>query len=129
MDMEYVIGYTCVNDVSARYALDLDGQLTRGKIFDTFCTMDPCIATLDNPDKIKIETHINGQVYQSSDTSYLIFKIPKLIAFISEIMTLLPEDVISTGTPRGIGRINPGDTVEIKVEGVGTLRNYVKDKA
>ena len=126
--MEYVMGYTCVNDVSARYAQEKDGQWTRGKGFDTFCPMGPCIANLPDPNKIKIKTVVNGEARQDSDTSYLIFNIPKLIAFISEVMTLLPGDVIATGTPEGIGQMNPGDTVEIQIEGVGTLRNYIKDK-
>lgn len=126
--MDYVYGYTIVNDVSARLVLDTEGQWTRGKGFDTFCPMGPCIATLPSPDKIKVETILNGEVKQSSDTSYLIFNIPTLVSFLSSSMTLFPGDIISTGTPRGVGRIHPGDTVEIKVEGVGTLRNYVKDK-
>ncbi len=126
--MDYVLGYTCVNDVSARYCQEKDGQWTRGKGFDTFCPMGPCIADLPDPDKIKIETIVNGQVRQSSDTSYLIFNIRKLISFISGVMTLVPGDVISTGTPEGIGQMNPGDTVEIRIEGVGTLKNFVKDK-
>jgi 2-keto-4-pentenoate hydratase/2-oxohepta-3-ene-1,7-dioic acid hydratase in catechol pathway len=125
---DYILGYTCVNDVSARWCQEKDGQWTRGKGFDTFCPIGPCIANLPDPNNIKIETLINGQVRQSSDTSYLIFGIPKLISFISGVMTLLPGDVIATGTPEGIGQMNPGDTVEIKIEGVGTLKHYVKDK-
>jgi 2-keto-4-pentenoate hydratase/2-oxohepta-3-ene-1,7-dioic acid hydratase in catechol pathway len=126
--MDYVLGYTCVDDVSARYCQEKDGQWTRAKGFDTFCPMGPCIEQLPDPGNIKIETLVNGQVRQSSNTSYLIFGIPKLIAFISGVMTLLPGDVISTGTPEGIGPMTAGDTVEIKVEGVGTLRHYVKEK-
>jgi 2-keto-4-pentenoate hydratase/2-oxohepta-3-ene-1,7-dioic acid hydratase in catechol pathway len=126
--IEYILGYTCINDVSARYCTEKDGQWTRGKGFDTFCPMGPCIGALPDPENIKIETWVNGQVRQASDTSYLIFGIRKLIAFISGIMTLLPGDVISTGTPEGVGQMNPGDTIEVRIEGVGTLRHYVKDK-
>jgi 2-keto-4-pentenoate hydratase/2-oxohepta-3-ene-1,7-dioic acid hydratase in catechol pathway len=125
---EYILGYTCVNDVSARYAQEKDGQWTRGKGFDTFCPMGPCIGTEGDPNKIGIETLINGQIKQNSDTSYLIFKIPYLIAFISGVMTLMPGDVIATGTPEGIGPMNPGDVVEIRIENVGILKHFVKDK-
>ena len=124
---DFILGYTCVNDVSARYAQEKDGQWTRGKGFDTFCPIGPCIGDLPDPNKVKIETLINGQIRQNSDTSYLIFKIPYLIAFISGVMTLMPGDVIATGTPEGIGQMNPGDTVEIRIEGVGVLKHYVKD--
>ena len=127
--LEYILGYTCVNDVSARYYQKKDVQWTRAKGFDTFCPIGPCIANLENPEKIGLQTVVNGQTRQSSDTGYLIFTIRKLVSFISSVMTLLPGDVISTGTPEGIGPIEQGDIVEIKVEGVGTLKNYVKDKA
>jgi 2-keto-4-pentenoate hydratase/2-oxohepta-3-ene-1,7-dioic acid hydratase in catechol pathway len=127
--LEYILGYTCVNDVSARYYQKKDVQWTRAKGFDTFCPIGPCIANLENPDKIEVQTIINGQTRQSSDTSYLIFSISKLVSFISGVMTLLPGDVISTGTPEGIGPMQAGDVVEIKVGGVGTLKNYVKNKA
>ncbi len=126
--LEYILGYTCVNDVSARYYQKKDVQWTRAKGFDTFCPIGPCIANLENPEKIGLQTVVNGQTRQSSDTGYLIFTIRKLVSFISSVMTLLPGDVISTGTPEGIGPIEQGDIVEIKVEGVGTLKNYVKDK-
>jgi 2-keto-4-pentenoate hydratase/2-oxohepta-3-ene-1,7-dioic acid hydratase in catechol pathway len=126
--LEYILGYTCVNDVSARYYQKKDVQWTRAKGFDTFCPIGPCIVNLENPEKIGLQTVVNGEVRQSSDTSYLIFSIRKLVSFISGVMTLLPGDVISTGTPEGIGPMQAGDVVEIKVEGVGTLKNYVKDK-
>jgi len=126
--LEYILGYTCVNDVSARYYQKKDVQWTRAKSFDTFCPIGPCIADIENPDKIGLETLINGKVCQSSNTSYLIFSIRKLVSFISGVMTLLPGDIISTGTPEGIGPLQAGDVIEIKVEGVGTLKNYVKDK-
>jgi 2-keto-4-pentenoate hydratase/2-oxohepta-3-ene-1,7-dioic acid hydratase in catechol pathway len=90
--------------------------------------MGPWVETEGNPNKMKVETLVNGQIRQNSDTSYLIFKIPYLIAFISEVMTLMPGDVIATGTPEGVGQLNPGDAVEIRIEGVGTLRNFVRDR-
>lgn len=104
------------------------GSGPRAKGFDTFCPFGPWIETEGNPGRMKVETLVNGQIRQNSDTSYLIFKITYLIAFISGVMTLMPGDVIATGTPEGISQLNPGDTVEIRVEGVGTLRNCVKDK-
>ena len=127
--LDYILGYTCVNDVTDRFAQQKDGQWTRAKGFDTFCPIGPWIETEGNRDRIEVKTLLNGQIRQNSDTSYLIFKIPYLITFISEVMTLMPGDVIATGTPEGIGPMNSGDTIEIKVEGVGTLRNYVRDQA
>jgi 2-keto-4-pentenoate hydratase/2-oxohepta-3-ene-1,7-dioic acid hydratase in catechol pathway len=126
--LQYILGYTCVNDVSARYAQRLDGQWTRGKGFDTFCPIGPWTETEADPANLKIETLVNGQIRQNSDTSYLIFKIPYLISFISAVMTLMPGDVIVTGTPEGVGEMNPGDKVEVQINGVGTLRHFVKDK-
>ena len=119
----YILGYTCANDVSERVYQRDDGQWTRAKGFDTFGPLGPCIVTDISPDNLKIETYLNGEVRQSSFTSYMIFGIPKLVSFISHVMTLLPGDVISTGTPAGIGRMNPGDTVEVKIDKIGTLRN------
>ena len=125
----FIFGYTCVNDVTDRDAQQKDGQWTRAKGFDTFCPMGPWIETEGDPNKIEVRTLLNGQIRQNSHTGYLIFKIPYLIAFISEVMTLMPGDIIATGTPEGIGQLNPGDVVEIKVEGVGTLRNQVRNQA
>ncbi|MDO8578257.1 MAG: fumarylacetoacetate hydrolase family protein, partial [Dehalococcoidales bacterium] len=101
------------------------GQWTRAKGFDTFGPIGPYIVTGISPDNLKIETYLNGEVRQSSSTNYMIFGIAKLVSFISQAMTLLPGDVISTGTPAGIGRMNPGDVVEVKIEKIGTLRNVV----
>jgi 2-keto-4-pentenoate hydratase/2-oxohepta-3-ene-1,7-dioic acid hydratase in catechol pathway len=126
---DHILGYTCVNDVSERYAQRDDGQWTRSKSFDTFAPIGPWIETEINPHDLKIETYLNGEVRQSARTSDLIFGVAELVSFISSIMTLLPGDVIATGTPSGIGRMNPGDTVEIKIEGIGTLRNFVVDQA
>ena len=122
---DYILGYTCFNDVTDRVAQIKDGQWTRAKGYDTFAPIGPCIATVISPFNLKLETLLNGEIKQSGNTSDLIFGIPKLISFISGIMTLLPGDVIATGTPDGIGPLKAGDTVEIVIEGIGTLRNPV----
>jgi 2-keto-4-pentenoate hydratase/2-oxohepta-3-ene-1,7-dioic acid hydratase in catechol pathway len=124
---DYVLGYTCFNDVSERYAQRDDGQWTRSKSYDTFAPIGPWIETEITPDDLRIEAYLSGELRQASRTSDLIFGVDRLVSFISGIMTLLPGDVIATGTPSGIGRMNPGDTVEIKIEGIGTLRNFVID--
>jgi 2-keto-4-pentenoate hydratase/2-oxohepta-3-ene-1,7-dioic acid hydratase in catechol pathway len=125
--LDYVLGYTCANDVTARDLQKKDGQWTRAKSFDTFCPLGPWIKTDLDPGDLRIETRVNGGVRQSSRTSDLIFGVPKLISFISHVMTLLPGDVILTGTPSGIGPVQPGDVVEVEIEGIGVLRNPVED--
>ena len=122
---DYVLGYTCFNDVTDRVAQVSDGQWTRAKGYDTFAPTGPCISTGISPFSLKLETLVNGEKKQSGNTCDLIFGIPRLISFISGIMTLLPGDVIATGTPDGIGPLKAGDTVEIVIEGIGTLRNSV----
>lgn len=122
---EYVLGYTCFNDVSDRDAQAADGQWSRAKGYDTFAPIGPWIETEANPDNLKLETFLNDELRQSASTSDLIFGISKLISFISSVMTLLPGDVIATGTPSGIGPMNPGDVAEIKIQNIGTLRNFV----
>lgn len=122
---EYMIGCTCVNDVSERYAQRDDGQWTRAKSYDTFAPIGPWIETDADPDDLKIETRLNGEVRQSARTSDLIFGAAQLVSFVSGVMTLLPGDIIATGTPSGIGRMNPGDVVEVTIENIGTLRNPV----
>jgi 2-keto-4-pentenoate hydratase/2-oxohepta-3-ene-1,7-dioic acid hydratase in catechol pathway len=122
---KYVLGYTCFNDVTERQIQKEDRQWTRAKSFDNFAPVGPWIETEVNPDDLKLETYLNGEVRQSSRTSELIFGISVLVSFISGVMTLLPGDVIATGTPGGIGPMQPGDTVEIKIEKIGTLRNKV----
>ena len=122
---DYILGYTCVNDVSERYAQKEDGQWTRAKGFDTFAPIGPWIETEIDPDDLKIETYLNGRLCQSARTSDLIFGVAELVSFISSVMTLLPGDIISTGTPSGIGRMNPGDVVEVRIEKIGNLRNFV----
>jgi 2-keto-4-pentenoate hydratase/2-oxohepta-3-ene-1,7-dioic acid hydratase in catechol pathway len=123
---EYVLGYTCFNDVTARDLQSSDGQWTRSKGFDTFAPMGPWIETELDPGDVLLETYLNGELKQHSKTSLLVFSVPKLVSFISQVMTLLPGDVIATGTPSGIGPMNQGDTVEVKIEGIGTLRNKVE---
>ena len=122
---EYILGYTCVNDVTARDIQARDKQWTRSKGFDSFCPIGPCIQTELNPDNALLETRLNGETKQKTSTSDLIFSIYELASFISNVMTLLPGDVIATGTTSGIGPMQPGDTVEVTIENIGTLRNYV----
>jgi len=122
---DYVLGYTCVNDVSERHAQREDGQWTRAKGFDTFAPIGPWIETEVEPDNLKIETYLNKELRQSTYTADLIFGVYDLISFISGVMTLLPGDIISTGTPSGIGPMNPGDVVEVTIDKIGTLRNFV----
>jgi 2-keto-4-pentenoate hydratase/2-oxohepta-3-ene-1,7-dioic acid hydratase in catechol pathway len=122
---DYVLGYTCVNDVSERYAQKEDGQWTRAKGYDTFAPIGPWVETDVVPDDLRVETYLNGELRQSARTGDLIFSVAELISFISGVMTLLPGDIIATGTPSGIGRMNPGDIVEVRIEGIGTLRNFV----
>ena len=124
---ECVLGYTCFNDVSERHAQKSDGQWTRCKGYDTFAPLGPWIETEVDPDDLQVESYLNGEVRQSARTSDLIFGVSDVISFVSGIMTLLPGDVIATGTPSGIGKMNPGDIVEIKIEKIGTLKNYVTD--
>ncbi len=125
----YIFGLTCVNDVTARELQRKDIQFTRAKGFDTFAPVGPCIATgldYDAAAGLAVEGWVNGERRQGSSTRELIFSIRYLVAFISSVMTLLPGDIISTGTPAGIGPLSVGDRVTIKVEGVGELTNPVK---
>jgi 2-keto-4-pentenoate hydratase/2-oxohepta-3-ene-1,7-dioic acid hydratase in catechol pathway len=121
---KYILGYTCFNDVTARDLQQKDGQWTRAKSFDTFAPFGPWIASID-PADADIKTRVNGEVKQSSNTSDLIFGVPSLIEFISNVMTLEPGDVIATGTPPGVGRLEKGDVVEVEIEGIGVLKNRV----
>ncbi len=121
----HVLGYTCFNDVTARNLQERDGQFTRAKSFDTFAAIGPCIAMDMDPSELRIKTFLNGKLKQSASTKNLIFSVPFLIKFISEIMTLYPGDIISTGTPAGVGPMFPGDRVDIQIEGIGTLSNTV----
>jgi 2-keto-4-pentenoate hydratase/2-oxohepta-3-ene-1,7-dioic acid hydratase in catechol pathway len=121
----HILGYTCFNDVTARDLQSKDKQWTRAKSFDTFAPIGPCIETELDPSHLSLETYLNGELKQQTNTSDLIFSVPELVSFISHIMTLLPGDVIATGTTSGIGPMKPGDTVEVKIEQIGTLRNHV----
>ena len=124
----YILGLTCINDVTARDLQNQGAGYTRAKGFDTFAPIGPCIAQgLDytRADGLRVEGIVNGAVRQNSSTTELIFTIPTVVEFISNIMTLLPGDVIATGTPSGIGPLNAGDTVTIRVEGIGELTNPV----
>lgn len=122
---DWVLGYTCFNDVTARHLQAKDGQWTRAKGFDTFAPVGPWITDEVSPDDLGIRALVNGEVRQDSRTSRLIFPPSFLVPFISRIMTLLPGDVIATGTPSGISGMSVDDVVEIDIEGIGTLRNRV----
>ena len=121
---EYVLGYTCLNDVTAR-DLQARGLPLRAKGFDTFCPLGPCIATDIDPNAVAVEAYVNGALRQSSSTKDLIFPIEEIVARIAQVMTLLPGDVIATGTPAGVGPLEPGDRVEVRIEGIGRLKNTV----
>jgi len=122
---DYILGYTCINDVTARDLQNKDGQWTRAKGFDTFCPIGPCIETELDPSDLKVQCLLNGKEVQDSTTAELIFDVPKIIQLLSQVMTLLPGDVIATGTPPGIGPMMPTDMVTVYVEGVGRLTNTV----
>jgi 2-keto-4-pentenoate hydratase/2-oxohepta-3-ene-1,7-dioic acid hydratase in catechol pathway len=122
---DHILGLTCVNDVTARELQSKDVQFTRAKGFDSFGPIGPCIAVgLDGSD-LQIRAYVNGAPRQDSRTRELVFTIPELVEFISSVMTLLPGDIIATGTPSGIGPVRPGDSVTVQVEGVGALTNPV----
>ncbi len=121
-----VLGYTIANDVSARDQQRSDGQWSRAKGYDTFCPLGPWLETAVDPADLAIRTEVDGEIKQDSRTSLIVHKIPELIEFISGVMTLLPGDVILTGTPDGVGPITDGQRVSITVEGIGTLENPVQ---
>jgi 2-keto-4-pentenoate hydratase/2-oxohepta-3-ene-1,7-dioic acid hydratase in catechol pathway len=122
----YIAGYTCANDVTARDLQRIDGQWTRSKSFDTFCPLGPRIANDIDPTNLAITTRISGVTKQKSNTNQMIFNAYKLVSFISAVMTLMPGDVISSGTPPGVGELQDGDVVEVEIEGIGILRNTVR---
>ena len=123
--LDYVLGYTCLNDVTARDLQYHDSQWTRAKGFDTFAAIGPWIETELDPGSVVLETYLNGNLKQQGNTSDLIYPVAELINFISHVMTLLPGDIIATGTPSGIGPMYPGDTVEVRIPAIGTLRNFI----
>jgi len=122
---DHILGYTCVNDVTARDLQKKDGQWTRAKSFDTFCPVGPWIETELDPGDLLVESYLNGERRQSSRTSQFVFSVPALVSFISHIMTLWPGDLIITGTPAGIGPMQPGDNIEVRIGGIGSLTNSV----
>lgn len=122
---EVILGYTCANDVTARDLQKKDGQWTRAKGFDTFCPIGPWIETEADPGDLAISTTVNGEVRQEARTSLLLHDVPTLVEYVSQVMTLLPGDVILTGTPAGVGPLEIGDEVTVTVEGIGGLTNRV----
>lgn len=125
----YILGYTCVNDVTARDLQNKDGQWTRAKGFDTFCPLGPVVVDgLDPWMGVTVETRVNGELRQSGTTADFIFPLDVILRYITSVMTLEPGDVIATGTPAGVGPMQAGDKVEVKVAGVGSLANPVVDQ-
>lgn len=122
---DYILGYTCLNDVTARDVQKGDGQWTRGKSMDGFAPLGPVVTDEVDPAALAIETRLNGTVVQQGNTSQFMTAVPQLLEFITASMTLEPGDVVTTGTPAGIGPMAPGDTVEVTVQGIGTLRNHI----
>lgn len=120
-----ILGYTCFNDVTARDLQRKDRQWTRAKSFDTFAPLGPCIVTDLDPGQLVVEAYVNGERRQSASTSEMVFSVYDLVSAISQVMTLLPGDVIATGTPEGVGPLRRGDLVEVVIEGIGRLRNRV----
>ncbi len=127
---QYVFGYTAANDVTARDLQDRDGQWTRGKGFDTFCPLGPAIETeLDPLERLAVIAKVNGEVRQAGFTVDMVFGVAELLEFVSAVMTLLPGDVLLTGTPSGVGPVVPGDLMEVEIDGIGTLANRVLARA
>ncbi len=122
---DFILGFTCLNDVTARDLQKKDGQWTRSKSFDTFCPLGPWLETEVKPGDLHIRAYLNSKIMQDSSTRDFIFPVNYLVSFISRIMTLAPGDVISTGTPSGIGPMQPGDLIEIEIGGIGRLANRV----
>lgn len=121
----YILGYTAANDVTARDLQRRDGQWARAKGFDTFCPLGPAIETELDPGGLSVSCLVNGEIRQQGNTADMVFGVAELLAFISRVMTLLPGDVILTGTPSGVGPVRPGDRMEVEVERIGVLRNPV----
>jgi 2-keto-4-pentenoate hydratase/2-oxohepta-3-ene-1,7-dioic acid hydratase in catechol pathway len=120
---ELILGFTCANDVTARDLQNRDGQWWRAKGYDSFCPLGPYLATGIDPSDLRVTTRLDGRTVQEARTSQLVYDIPRIIAFVSSAMTLLPGDVILTGTPAGVGPMSPGSHVEVEVEGIGVLGN------
>jgi 2-keto-4-pentenoate hydratase/2-oxohepta-3-ene-1,7-dioic acid hydratase in catechol pathway len=126
----YLLGYTCINDVTARDLQNQDGQWTRAKGFDTFCPVGPVVIDSLNPwVGVGVQTRVNGELRQDGNTRDFIFPLDVVLRYITRVMTLFPGDLIATGTPKGVSSVVGGDVVEVTVEGVGTLRNFISDEA
>ncbi|HWZ82381.1 MAG TPA: fumarylacetoacetate hydrolase family protein [Terriglobales bacterium] len=126
----YILGYTCVNDFTARDLQNKDDQWARAKGFDTFCPAGPVVSDEVDPwSGIQVETRVNGEVRQSGNTKDFIFSLGVVVRYISQIMTLEPGDLIATGTPKGVGAVVAGEVVEVAIDGIGVLRNPVADEA
>ncbi len=123
-----ILGYTCLNDVTARELQKKDGQWTRAKGFDTFCPIGPIVTDEIDPNHVQVKLVQNGKVRQNGNTSMFLYPVQELISYISSVMTLLPGDVVTTGTPPGIGPMQAGDTVCVEIEGIGQLINPVKQE-
>lgn len=122
---DYILGYTCLNDVTARDIQYGDGQWTRGKGMDGFCPIGPLVTDEIDGGCVDIETRLNGEVRQKANTELFMTKLPQLLEFITASMTLEPGDVVTTGTPAGVGPMKPGDVVEVEIAGIGILRNHI----
>lgn len=124
--LDHVLGYTLANDITARDLQKQDGQWTRAKGFDGFCPVGPCVVTGLNPEQLEIRTYLNGQLKQQGRTVDFIFSVAEIVSFVSRIMTLLPGDLILTGTPPGVGPMQPGDQVRVACDAIGVLENTLR---
>ncbi|MBX3267576.1 MAG: fumarylacetoacetate hydrolase family protein [Acidobacteria bacterium] len=125
---KYILGFTCLNDVTARDIQRADVQFTRGKSFDTFCPIGPHIGTDLEVSDVEVQCRVNGEIRQTGRTSQMVFPVEFLVRYISRQMTLMPGDLIATGTPAGVSKLEPGDVCEVVIEGIGTLSNPVEAK-
>ena len=124
--LDYVRGYTCANDVTARDLQESDPQWTRAKGFDTFCPLGPVLVDDIDPGNLRVRMRVNGETRQDGNTADMLFPVAALVSYISQVMTLEPDDVILTGTPPGVGAVQRGDLMEVEVEGIGVLTNRVR---
>lgn len=120
-----IYGFTCGNDVTARDLQRKEGQWTRAKGFDTFCPLGPAISTDLDPQRARVRTYVNGELRQDGSTADMAFDVGTIVSYVSQVMTLLPGDVLLTGTPAGVGTMEPGQTVRVEIEGIGILENPV----